>query len=157
MTNRALSSTDCFGITASTVCAVHCIATPIAMAVLPAYAGEAWESPLAHQLCAGAVALFCLTAAYQGYRKHNDWKVVAPLAVGLFLVIAATFLLPESLHELYETPVLCLGSFALVLGHILNIRRLSQCCNQCEPAPAPDETASQSGHTEDAAIQQSKG
>lgn len=137
MQTNALSSTDLFGISASTICAVHCIAAPIAIAVLPHYAGEIWESPLVHQLCAGAVALFCLTAAYQGYRKHNDWRVVAPLALGLFFVTLATFLLPESLHELYETPVLCLGSFTLVIGHLLNIRRLSQCCRQCPQSEAP--------------------
>jgi hypothetical protein len=134
MTKNSLSRTDLFGITASTICAVHCIATPIAIALLPHYIGEAWESPFVHQLCAGFVALFCLSAAYQGYRKHNDWRIVAPLALGLFLVVAATFLLPEPLHELYETPVLCFGSFALVAGHLLNIRRLAQCCRQCEPA-----------------------
>jgi hypothetical protein len=144
MTKNGLSGTDVFGITASTICAVHCIATPIAMAFLPAVAGEAWESPLAHQLCAGAVALFCLMAAIQGYKKHSDWKPLAPLAFGLLAVLTATFLLPENLHELYETPVLCLGSFALVLGHIWNIRRLSQCCQTCEPIPVtvPLETQS---------------
>lgn len=136
MNKNGLSRTDVFGITASTICAVHCIATPVAMALLPAYAGEAWESSLAHQLCAGAVALFCLMAAAQGYRKHADWRPVAPLAAGLLLVITATFLLPESLHELYETPVLCFGSLALVVGHIWNLRRLSQCCNGCKPIPA---------------------
>ncbi len=137
MTKTPLSRTDIFGITASTTCAIHCMATPIAMTLLPHFAGEAWESPLAHQLCAGAVALFCLMAAVQGYRKHSDWIVLTPLAVGLLLVMTATFLLPEALHELYETPVLCLGSFALVIGHIWNIRRLTQCCNRCIPAVAP--------------------
>jgi hypothetical protein len=129
MTKSALSRTDLFGITASTICAIHCMATPIALALLPAYAGEAWESPLTHQLCAVAVTLFCLLAAVQGFRKHSDWKPLTPLAIGLLLVLAATFLLPESLHELYETPVLCFGSFALVLGHVWNIRTL--CCTNC--------------------------
>ncbi len=75
-------------------------------------------------------------AAVQGYRKHADWVVLTPLAVGLLLVVIATFLLPESVHELYETPILCTGSFALVLGHIWNIRRLSQCCAVCVPIEA---------------------
>lgn len=139
MIKNGLSGTDLFGITASTICAVHCIATPVAMAVLPSIAGEAWESPLAHQLCAGAVTLFCLMAAIQGYKKHADWRPLAPLALGLLLVISSTFFLPESLHELYETPILCAGSFALVIGHISNIRRLSKCCNNnnCIPAVTP--------------------
>jgi hypothetical protein len=141
MTKQGLSGTDVFGITASTICAIHCIATPIALALLPAYAGEAWESPLAHQLCAGAVALFCLMAAIQGYKKHADWKPLAPLALGLLFVVTATFLLPEAFHELYETPVLCLGSFALVVGHVWNIRRLSQCCTRCLPVVEPVEAS----------------
>lgn len=133
MFKNGLSGTDAVGIAASSICAVHCIATPIAMAFLPTVAGEAWESPLAHQLCAGAVAIFCLLAAYQGYKKHSDWKVLSPLALGLLLVICATFLLPENC-ELYEMPILCSGSAALVIGHIWNLRRLSQCCTSCEPA-----------------------
>lgn len=133
-----LSKTDVFGIVASSVCAVHCLATPLAMVTLPHVAGEMWESPLAHQICAGLVAVFCITAIIQGYVKHNDWKIVSsrPLAVGLLAVLTATFLLPEALHEIYETPVLCFGSFALVIGHILNIRKLAQCCANCEPEPA---------------------
>lgn len=130
---NGLTNTDAFGITASTICAIHCIATPVALAFLPAYAGETWESPLVHQLCAGAVAIFCVLAAVQGYRKHLDWKVVSPLAVGLLLVVAATFLLPES-WEVYESPILCTGSAALVIGHIWNLRRLALCCQGCEVA-----------------------
>lgn len=133
MFKKGLSGINMFGITASTICAVHCIATPIAMAFLPAFAGEVWESAWVHQLCAGAVALFCLMAAYQGYSKHADWKVLSPLAIGLLLVICATFLLPES-WELYEMPILCSGSAALVIGHIWNIRHLSECCKGCIPA-----------------------
>lgn len=132
MTQNELSGTDVFGITASTICAVHCALTPIVLVALPACAGEIWASELTHQLCAGAVAVFCLLAAYQGYRKHSDWKPLAPLALGLLLVVTATFLLPENFHELYEMPVLCLGSFALVLGHISNIRRISSCCKSCK-------------------------
>jgi hypothetical protein len=139
---NGLSGTDAFGIAASSICAVHCIATPIAMAILPSVAGEAWESPLAHQVCASAVAIFCLMAAYQGYKQHSDWKVLMPLALGLLLVICATFLLPES-WELYEMPILCTGSAALVIGHIWNLRRLSQCCKTGIPCEIPVNTISQ--------------
>jgi hypothetical protein len=106
------------------------------MALLPHVAGEMWESPLAHQICASLVVVFCVMAIVQGYVKHNDCKVVSPLAVGLLAVLTATLLLPEAMHEIYETPVLCFGSFALVVGHVLNIRKLTQCCAQCEPQAA---------------------
>jgi len=130
MAKNELSKTDLFGITASTLCAVHCIATPLAMAFLPAVAGDAWESELVHQICAGAVAVFCLLAAAQGYRKHADWRPLVPLALGLLFVGIATFLLPES-FEVFEMPILCLGSSTLVIGHIWNLRRLASCCDNC--------------------------
>lgn len=142
MEKNTLSIADLWGILASTVCAVHCIASPIAIAFLPVYIGEAWESPLVHQLCAGAVSIFCLLAAYQGYRKHSDWKPLAPLALGLLFVIGATFFLPENIHEQLETPLLCFASSVLVVGHIWNIRRISDCCKHCKPSPAALEPTS---------------
>lgn len=132
----SLSRTDIFGIVASSVCAIHCAATPLVIAILPTVAGEVWESELVHQICAGAVTLFCLLAAYQGFKKHYDILLMLPLFAGLILVLTATFGLPEELHEHYETPVLCLGSVALIIGHILNIRKLASCCHACEPISA---------------------
>ena len=145
MNKNPLAEADLFGIAASSICAIHCIATPIALALLPTYVGEAWESPLVHQLCAGGVALFCIMAAAQGYKKHQEAKVLIPMGLGLLFVIVATFFLPEQ----YEMPVLSMGSAALVIGHIWNMRRVSQCCNSCPPTvkvesaneTAPTETA----------------
>lgn len=120
--------TDAFGITASTLCAIHCVATPIAVAMLPSVAGEVWESPLVHQICAFAVAAFCLLAANQGYKKHRDWRLLIPFAVGLTLVLVATFILPGIVSEAYEMPTLVSGSLILVFGHILNLKRTDECC-----------------------------
>lgn len=131
MAKTELTNMDIFGISASSLCAIHCMATPLVLAVLPTVAGEAWESPLTHQIFAGMVALFCGMAAYQGFRKHADWKPLVPLAVGLLCVIIATFFLPEDVHEVYEMPILCFGSLVLVIGHVWNLRKLSQCCKAC--------------------------
>lgn len=120
---------DAFGITASTLCAIHCVATPIAVAFLPSVVGEAWESHSVHQICAVAVAAFCLLAAFQGYKKHKDWRLLIPFGVGLTLVMIATFLLPGMVSGAYEMPTLVTGSLILVLGHVLNLRRTDECCN----------------------------
>lgn len=119
---------DAFGITASSLCAIHCVATPLAVSLLPAVAGEAWESPLVHQLCAVFVTAFCLAAAIQGYRRHGDYRPLIPFALGLSIVIGATFFLPGHVHHSYEMPTLVAGSLILVLGHVLNYRKAEQCC-----------------------------
>jgi hypothetical protein len=59
------------------------------------------------------------------------------MLLGLSLIAAATFLLLESVHEAREVPMLSIGSFTVIAGHILNYRQLTSRCTVCEPA---DET-----------------
>lgn len=128
MDEKESSSVDLFGIAASIACAVHCVATSAAMALLPQYGYAVRESDLVHQLFAGFVAFFCLVSIYRGYIRHSDIRILLLFGLGLALVITATFLLPPGVDEIYETAVLCLGSLTLITAHILNIYRWARCC-----------------------------
>jgi hypothetical protein len=118
--------------------------------MLPSVVGKAWESPLVHQICAFAVVLFCIMAAYQGFQKHKDWRLLIPFAIGLTLVLVATFVLPGVVDESYEMPTLVSGSLILVLGHVLNLRRTDECCEgDCDSIKAATEAEPTTGILDD--------
>lgn len=128
MIKRNFSAIDIIGIIAAGCCMLHCLLTSVAIALLPYYGGQVWQSDLAHQAFACTAVLVCLSSIYHSYRKVRDRTVLACFITGLLFLITATFLLPERLHEQYEVYILSLGSSALVIGHIRNLRRLAQCC-----------------------------
>lgn len=87
---------DSLGIFASATCAVHCAATPILLAFLPALKLTEWmASPRFHQIaavvCVGMVSL----AIWPAFRRFRDYRVLSLSTAGLGLLIAAAFFLPN--------------------------------------------------------------
>ncbi|MEI7461935.1 MAG: MerC domain-containing protein [Pirellula sp.] len=87
---------DTLGILASVACAIHCAATPIFLAFLPALKFTEWmASPQFHQaaaiVCVGLVSI----SIWPAFRLFRDFKVLGLSTVGLGLVITAAFLLPD--------------------------------------------------------------
>ncbi len=87
---------DTLGIAASVACAVHCAATPILIAFLPALAFTEWmANPRFHQIaavvCVGMVAL----AIWPAFMRFRDYRVLSLSSAGLGLIIAAAFFLPD--------------------------------------------------------------
>ena len=87
---------DSLGIFASATCAVHCAATPIFLAFLPALKLTEWmASPRFHQIaavvCVGMVSL----AIWPAFRRFRDYRVLSLSTAGLGLLIAAAFILPD--------------------------------------------------------------
>lgn len=87
---------DSLGILASVACAIHCAATPILLAFLPALSFTEWmASPRFHQIaalvCVGMVSLAILPA----FVKFRDYRVLSLSTAGLALLISAAFFLPD--------------------------------------------------------------
>ena len=87
---------DTLGIVASVACAVHCAATPILIAFLPALTFTEWmANPRFHQIaavvCVGMVAL----AIWPAFMRFRDYRVLSLSTGGLGLIIAAAFFLPN--------------------------------------------------------------
>ncbi|XZE19897.1 MerC domain-containing protein [Pirellulaceae bacterium SH449] len=86
---------DSLGIGASILCAIHCAATPILLAVLPNLSLTGWmASPWFHQ----AAAFFCValvaTSIWPAYKKHKDGRVLGFSSAGLALIFGSAFLFP---------------------------------------------------------------
>ncbi len=87
---------DSLGIIASVICAIHCAATPILLALLPTLTFTEWmSSPRFHQIaavvCVGMVSL----AIWPAFRRFRDYSVLSLSTAGLGLLLAAAFFLPD--------------------------------------------------------------
>lgn len=136
MENEVTSSTtelpqwDVWGLVLSGVCLVHCLLTPLALVVLPAFVPH-WLQAEGHGhglffLLLLPVAVFAMVS---GFRRHHLWPPVIWLAFGVLVVGIATFIFDGTPEYL----VTIVGSLVLLRGHYLNRR----CCQSgCAPRGA---------------------
>ena len=87
---------DRLGIIASVTCAIHCAATPILLAFLPALNLTEWmASPRFHQIAAVVCVGMVSIAIWPAFRRFRDYRVLWLSTAGLGLLIAAAFFLPD--------------------------------------------------------------
>lgn len=88
---------DWLGVLCSFGCAVHCAAMPVLLATLPSFTNLRWlADPLFHQIVAVLCGVLVARAIVPGYRKHGNSRVVALAGVGLGMLFAAAFVLPDT-------------------------------------------------------------
>ena len=85
--SEARSWLDRIGISASLLCAVHCIAAPFMLLLLPA-AGSVWSHPAVHWVLAVLVVPLALWVLYNGYRKHGNRLTLIAASLGALLIVA---------------------------------------------------------------------
>lgn len=116
---------DKIGIFLSTLCAIHCLVTPLLVLALPVL-GEAFEATWVHWTMALVIVPVGVFAFWSGYKHHKQSKVFGLGLAGLFLVTAGS-VLPHEMVEFFEYDLVTIvGSILLVTAHILN-RRACQC------------------------------
>jgi hypothetical protein len=86
---------DSLGIGASILCAIHCAATPILLAVLPNLSLTGWmASPWFHQAAAVVCVALVASSIWPAYRKHKDGRVLGFSSAGLALIFGSAFIFP---------------------------------------------------------------
>ena len=78
---------DRIGITASVACAIHCLAAPFLLLLLPA-AGSVWSHPAVHWILAVLVLPLALWVIYCGYRKHGKRLTLVAAGLGAAFILA---------------------------------------------------------------------
>jgi len=116
---------DRVGAGLSFLCAMHCLITPFVTLSLPFWIYSVHYSPV-HL----ALALFILPigvyAFWNGFKRHHNKYIFALGFFGLAL-LAGALTGPSSRNQLRWNDVLNLiGSFSLVIAHILNRRALTR-------------------------------
>lgn len=86
---------DSVGIAASVLCAIHCAATPVLLAVLPNLSLTGWmASPWFHQAAAFVCVALVATSIWPAYKKHKDGRVLGFSSAGLALIFGSAFIFP---------------------------------------------------------------
>lgn len=111
---------DKFGICASTLCLIHCIATPFIIIFFPTIEemlGNRAEH--IHEIFAAIVITLVLIAVYPQCRRHGHKDIVAFALLGVILIIGALFI--ENIPVLHYS-LTSLGSISLIIAHFRNMK-----------------------------------
>ena len=88
---------DRLGIFASVACAIHCAATPVLLATLPALKFTEWmASPWFHKVAAGVCCGIVALAIWPAFLRFRDYRILSLSTLGLGLILSAAFYLPDS-------------------------------------------------------------
>jgi hypothetical protein len=120
--SRALPLLDRVAIALSSACAVHCLLTPLALALLPALGGTMLADESFHFALLVFILPSSLIALILGCWRHKDRAVIALGAAGLGILVLAALSGPEWLGNAGERGMTLLGSFAIMAGHMRNFR-----------------------------------
>ncbi len=118
---------DRIGITATSLCALHCILLPILLPVLPLFglsflADHAWEHVFLLSTAAlGTIALF---SGFKRYHKRLYPFYLLYLGVTLYWI-------KHDFSEAVEIYFIIGGASLIVAAHFINIK-LCNSCKQCE-------------------------
>ena len=119
---------DRLGIWISSVCALHCVATPLALALIPMVGLRLGEyAEVFHVLVALTLLPTAFFAFLRGFRHHHD-----RMTIGLGILGVVILMLAIALHEIWGNPLLhtavnLIGSLLLISGHLRNRRMCGRC------------------------------
>jgi len=131
---------DYAGITASALCMVHCLATPLLMMAFPML-GLAHEHDTFHDLMLAAISLPVLLALLPGYLRHRDRKVLVLGVLGLGSFLAAVFVVSPLYGETAEAVAAVSSGVLLLSAHFRNRRHCKRCAKMADGAQDGARTA----------------
>lgn len=108
-----LNSTDWL----SSVCIIHCLLTPVVLALYPFLINESQEV-IAHSIILAFAILISIYSIVSGYKIHKNKAPSKYIALGLSLLVT-NIIYHDLLHEV-EIFVNILGSFLIIIGHKKN-------------------------------------
>jgi hypothetical protein len=120
---------DQMGMSAGLLCAVHCLALPVAVALIPVAGlelvmGEGIEWAFAIV----AVALGGLSLVPGCLRVHRRVLPIVLLVLGTSLLLAGRTLVED--ESRMETPIVLTGALSMILAHATNAK-LCRACRSC--------------------------
>lgn len=128
------SLTDKTAIGLSLFCAIHCLAFPLVLVLLPNIAALQFDNEVFHLWMVAAVIPTSAYALTQGCKKHKKYQLLTIGLSGLaLLILAITFAAPV-LGEEWEKAFTVLGAALISYGHYRNYRL----CQRKEACPCPN-------------------
>lgn len=121
------SRLDRLGIVASCVCAIHCLVTPMVLALLPLLGASFLADEMTENLLLLTAFVIGASSLIPGYFLHH--RRALPIAVfggGTLLIMAGRFWSDEG--SWLETALSGLGVTLFAVSHFINYRLCAACC-----------------------------
>lgn len=118
---------DQVAIALSAICIVHCLAVPLAVAILPIAAISLGDSEHFHGLMLWLVVPTSVVGFGLGYRLHRQAGLVVAGGVGVLVLAAAAVYGHSAWTETVEVIVSVIGSLVLGGAHWLNFKAVRRC------------------------------
>lgn len=113
---------DRIGATGSFLCAIHCLAAPLVLALIPTLGAATWFGDRVEIGFVLFVSVMGLLSTVSSWRRHRRHHVPATMVLGV-AVLWAGILVPRLHHQL-TWHVLAMGTGGLLVAsaHIANLR-----------------------------------
>jgi hypothetical protein len=121
------STLDKTGAFASFICAIHCLAMPLILTILP-LTSIAWlADENVERIFIGISAVLALSSICYGYFKHRRGTVLFLLGCGLLTIVIA--------HHYHDSKVgsylMAVGGLQMCCSHYLNLKFCKMCTKCC--------------------------
>lgn len=120
--NSVQAITDRAAIGFSLLCAIHCLATPLALALIPSLAALPLEGEAFHLWMIFLVIPISLFALTVGCRKHKRYSITILGTIGLSIMTAALFVEGLEFGAIIEKTMTVIGAIFVAAGHLWNYR-----------------------------------
>lgn len=130
MMRAVRSRADSVSICLAGACAVHCVATPVVIGLLPLVGLRLADSRLEIALLLTSLAVSGLTLCNGCLRHHRRWAAAAPFAVGAAVLLGRQ-LAGDSVGTVGDVAIVAIGATLVVSAHVLNIRLCRRAGSGC--------------------------
>lgn len=122
--------TDKLAITLSIACAIHCLALPLILLLLPSFVVLQLNNEAFHTWMVIIVLPTSVYALFMGCKQHKRYRLLFIGFLGLMLLVFAIWLG----NEYWEKVLTLVGSSVIAGGHYWNYRLCQQhrFCHRCE-------------------------
>lgn len=111
---------DKYAISASAICAIHCLCLPLLVVVFPALSTSVFGHEIFHQLLLWLVIPLSLISLSLGCKRHKSWFVALFGLSGLIALTLAATTGHDVLGENGERVATLIGALAIATGHVRN-------------------------------------
>ena len=122
---------DRLGIIASTLCFLHCLATPVVLSLSAVYAHFLPSEESTHRVLAVLVTLLGVFAIGNGYRAHRKRSVLVFTGLGISLVSSAAVFGDRLPSHWLEVAITLAGGCCMIVAHRMNHTFCGRCV-RCE-------------------------
>ena len=114
---------DKIAIALSSLCVIHCLATPLILIILPSLGALIADShELFHQVILFFVLPIGVLALLAGYRHHHNRTILLIGLAGLGLLLIAAFFGHDYFGETGETALTIFASLIIATAHVRNFQ-----------------------------------